>query len=362
MTKLIERLLGRPFMAPGDEGAGGGNASAAGNVSGDGAGANSAAGGDGGNAGGAGANGGGQNGGQPNAAAAIAARAGGAFAKPAGQAAVAAAAGDDGVDPATKPGGQERPDFIPEKFWDAKTKAAKTDDIAKAYTALEAAHTKLKGERGWGKAGDKPEDYVSDWKVPADAKLDRIREIDAKTDPAMGAFRKVAHKHKLPVDVASALALDFLTELNPIMEAPATEADIIKDLGEGGAALRDELGTWLAGHFDSKTFSETEIEWAFKNFGKDATGVRVLAKVREMMGEKPIPLSPGKAAGDIPSVEEWYAMGRDPKIATDVAFREKWEALGELVNGSEPAGTSTPGVGMPPPRKVDRRERAPTRV
>lgn len=358
MTKLIERLLGRPFMAPGDEGGGGdgGNSGAGADVSGASGGAD---------VGGNGSAATGTEGGaaKGSAAAEIAARAGGAFAaKSAAKAGNGAASEDDGVDPATKPGGQERPEHIPEKFWDAKTKAAKTDDIAKAYTALEAAHTKLKGERGWGKAGDKPEDYVSDWKVPADAKLDRIREIDAKTDPAMGAFRKVAHKHRLPVDVASALALDFLTELNPIMEAPQTEADIIKDLGEGGAQLRDELGTWLAGHFDSKTFSESELEWAFKNFGKDATGVRVLAKVREMMGEKPIPLAPGKQAGDIPSVEEWYAMGRDPRIATDVAFREKWEALGEIVNGSEPAGTSIAGIGMPPPRKVDRRERAPTRV
>jgi hypothetical protein len=367
MEKLIEQLLGRPFRAPGGEGGGGDGAGA----DGGGAQGGNGAGGDG--KGAAGNNGGGADGGKGSPSAAdIAARAGGAFARNSGgkgdaNGAGGAKDGDDGIDPASKPkggeGAGERPAHVPEKFWDAKTKSVKVDDAVKAYTTLESEFARLKGEKGWGKAGDTADAYLPEGiKFADDKKPDRIREIDAKSDPALGAFRKVAHKHKIPVDVAGALAADFLMELSPNMPVLPTEADILKELGEGAVQLRDTLGTWMGSLFDNKVFSESEIEWAFENFGKDARGVRVLAKLREMMGEKPIPLAPGSAAGDIPSKEEWYAMNRDPRMASDVAFREKVEALGEQIFGSEPAGTSEAGIGVPPPRKADRRERASTRA
>lgn len=351
--KQIERL----WSPEGEGGGNGAGASDAGN------------GGDGGaNAGAdAGANGAGADGaGKGPSAADIAARSGGAFARRSGKAGDGngAGGGDDGVDPRTKPAADKSgwPEWLPEKFRGKAKGEVNAQAMAEAYSTLESNFARMKDQKGFGKAGEKPEDYVRELKVPEDAKLDHIRKIDIATDPAVGVFRKVAHKHKIPVDAATGLMLDFLTELNPLMPAPQSEEDIIKELGEGGAALRDTLGTWLEGQFTSKVFSEDELEFAYNVFGGSATGLRLLAKVREMTGERPIPANPGRVADGLPSIEEWYAMNTDPRMKTDVAFRNKVEAFGEQLFGDEPAGSSEPGVGMPPPRKVDRRERASTRT
>lgn len=333
MEKLIDKLLGRPFMAADDKGGGDGAANP-------GAGDDKA--------------------GDKPTAADIAARAAGPAFTPAPKPAPADTS--DGVDPETKPKptASARPEHIPEKFWNAEKGEPRVDDLAKAYGTLEAAHQRMKQEKGpAGEVGDAPKDYLPEGiKLPDGVELDRVGEIPTN-DPALEVFRAVAHKHKLPVGVAAGLAADFLAEMNGKLPAPQTEDDILAELGEGGKALRDELKVWMDGNYSNGAWSADELEWAYQTFGSSARGMRLLAKMREAAGEKRIPL--GQPVGkDTPSMEEWYAMNRDPRMKTDEGFRARVEKLSEEIFGTDPAGTS-PAVGVPGPRGFDRRERASTR-
>lgn len=344
MEKLFLQLMGRPFMAPEGEGANGG----------------------GGNSG----NGAGSEGGQPAgdgkpSAADIAGRSGGVFGAGKGQpeAKGQAAAGDDGVDPASKPksgAGAARPEHIPEKFWNADKGEARIDDIAKAYSKLEGEFARLRTEKGVPKDVPAAADgYLKEGvPLPEGTKLDRIGDVP-KDDPLVNAFRETALKHKLAPEIAAGIASDILVAMNGLLPAPRSPDDILADLGDGGRALADGLMVWLEGQYRSGTLSEQELDYAFQNFGQDAIGIRLLGKLREQTGEKPIPLGAPVGEG-LPSVEEWYAMHRDPRYSSDPAFREKVEALGEKVIGTQAAGESLPGVGLPPPRGVDRRERGAT--
>lgn len=245
------------------------------------------------------------------------------------------------------PKAKARPDHIEEKFWDPKTGEIRVEDLAKAYKTLQTAHGKLKADKGIkGEVGEAPEDYLPEGLViPEEVKLDRIRELDTKNDPAVNAFRKVAHKHGLPKDVAAGIALDFLSEVNGVLPEPVTEAAILKELGDGGAAMRDGLGVWMEGQFKAGKWSADELDFAYEHFGSSVTGMRLLAKMRADTGEVPIPL--GLPSGDaLPSEAEWYAMHRDPKYGKDEAYTAKVDALGERIFGAEPAGSSRPGAGV----------------
>ncbi len=346
METLIEKLLGRPFMAPANEGsgdAGNGGASDAG-------------------AGGAADGNGDVGAGAPAKATAadIAARAGAAaFGRRPAQNGDAAGgdgrSGETAGDPAVA-----RPDHIPEKFWNADKGEPRLDDLAKAYSTLQSAHDRLKQDKGVAKdVGDTPDAYLPKGiELPDGKALDRINDIPAD-DPALAVFRAVAHKHKIPVSVASGLAADFLLELNGKLPAPPTEADILKDLGDGGRHMVDETMVWVEGLYNHGRLSEKQVAALFNGLGSSADGIRALAILREEAGEKPIPM--GQPVGDdTPSADEWYAMNRDDRYKTDEAFRNKVDKLGERIFGTDAAGSSLPGVGIPQARGFDRRERGRT--
>lgn len=254
--------------------------------------------------------------------------------------------------------GKKRPEGVPEKFWNAEAGEIRVDDLVKAYGTLETAHTKLKTEKGYGKAGESEGDYFKDGFKPT-AELKNIREIDGDNDPAVKVFRQVALKHKLPPEVAASIAYDFLAELDGHMPAPIDpEAERAK-LGDNAKNVIDATETWVDGLYDNGLLSADEFQ-ALAGLASTASGVRVLAKLRQVSGEAPIPL--GDPVGDeLPSVDEWYAMHRDDRYQKgDPAFVRKVEEIGAKLfpNGTSPSSVRLAGVGVPPPRAFDRRERS----
>jgi len=252
----------------------------------------------------------------------------------------------------------KRPDHIPEKFWDAEKGTVKTDEMAKAYATLETAHGKLKGNPAMkGDVPEKAEDYFGDkgLTIPDDIKIDRVKDIPAD-DPALLAAAKAAKEAGIPRDVLLAFAPKFLGHLNEFLPEPMDVDAEMESLGKGGEALVTGLKTWLDGLHDSGELSAAELKQAYQ-FGASADGVRVLNKLRNMTGQQPIPMNLPSGDG-LPSKEELYAAKRSDKYRTDPAYREKIEKQFEQVFGTEPAGTSQPGLGMPPqgaPRNTNKK-------
>ena len=260
------------------------------------------------------------------------------------------AGGDDGD------GGERdttaRPDHIPEKFW--KDGQADVDGLAKAYTKVEANFKKLKDEGS--KAGPIPDDesgYLKDG-IQLGDDVDRIRPIP-DDDPALGVFRKVLYKHSIPTEVGNAIAIDFLTELNPHLEAMETPEQIIEGLGEQGAAVKEGAEVWMDSLYDDGTVSADELAMMYDFFGSSAAGVRLLGKMRTLAGELPIPMGQ-PLGGGLWSVQEWQDAVQSDKYGDDPAYRREVDAMGEKLSKAGQdlfAGPGVPHVRARQPREMN---------
>lgn len=203
----------------------------------------------------------------------------------------------------------ERPEFLPEKFWDKDKAAPNLEAMAKSYAELEKAF----------KAGKH--------KPPADGKysLDTVAGKIPEDDPLLAKYSEWAGKYGL-----SQAAFDELArEVVELAGSSAQEAQISAQqeraaLGPKADAIIGGMVQWAQKLVSSGVWSSEDFD-EFKVWGGTAQGIRALMKLRESYeGRIPLP-EPG---GDIGvSDEELHAMVGDPKYLSDPQYRMKVESM-----------------------------------
>lgn len=239
--------------------------------------------------------------------------------------------GKDVTNPGNKMGEgrryETRPEWAPQKFYDAEKGDVNVENLANAYTKLEKAHTELRSQKGL--ANDAPKEateYFADFTTPEDA--NRVGDV-SKDDPALQVFSEVLHKHGIGKEMASAMVSEFLTKINPHLPEPInTEAEIEK-LGPNGKALIGINDAWLTGMFQSGQLSSQELAVAY-TLATNAEGIQLLNKFRVMSGEMPTPRN-GDPMGEngLPSVDGYYDMLQSDEYENDESYRNKVDAIGE---------------------------------
>ena len=273
---------------------------------------------------------GGDKGGTGEAAGLLAAKA--ASDAAAAAAAAKAAAGGMGEKPA-------RPDTVPEQFWDAEKGQPRIDSLAKSWADTNKALRELQGKQGL-KPPEKAEDYK--FELPKDMKLPVEIKAD---DPALNAFRQVAHKMGMSQDQFQAGVSAMLEATKDFMPAAVDMAAEMKTLGPNGDAMIGAVHAWGKNLVDSGLWSQAEFEEVIY-MGSTAQGILALNKLREHMGEKPIPTT-GVIQEGAPSKDELYAMVNDPRYGNDEAYTKEVTAKFQQVYGTGPAGSSEAGRGVP---------------
>jgi|GEM_PF-3136029 len=255
--------------------------------------------------------------------------------------ATGAKAADDGAadDAAPEPGTTARPENVPEKFWDAKTGAIRSDALLKSYLDAEK-----KLGSGAGKAPAKPEDYRLE---PSDALKEKgVVGYDMK-DPALSAALAAAAANGVTNQQMNAIAAAVMGVAADqdigVDPAKVVEREF-KKLGPNAQSIVDGVDGWLHGMAQSGVLSDTELSEA-RFMAGTALGTRVMVKLMEASGEAPIPLRGGHVDG-LPSKEELYAMVADPKYYTDTTFRKKVDGMMERAFGTQEAGSSQAGLGV----------------
>lgn len=261
---------------------------------------------------------------------------------------------------------------MPDQFWNAEEGAVRTDALLKAFNDTKADRDRLKGQLAEGEgegAPEKAEDYLTGtdlieddhFRIP-EGDLDKVKGIYPDgvptDDPMLKGFAESAQRLGLSQKQFTGIVSDFLTmQEGALPDGLDVEAEF-EALGANGKG-KDRVkayNAWTDGLAASGILSKDDVN-VMRDFGTTASEIRVLEKVMAYAEQKSVQnlhLELSDVTGDaVPTLEEWYAM--KPKAGASDAEFEKWEKIGEKVNGTGPAGSSKPGIGMPASRGITSR-------
>jgi len=258
---------------------------------------------------------------------------------------LADAGGDGGTEPpatdapdtAAAPGAgtiAERPAYISEQFWDTENGTLKGEDLANSYNLLRKEFNNLSQDKG-GKAPEKAEDYLVDYKPPhrsrptGDQKdgdpLDRFGELDAG-DPVFIAMSKAAKHANISSGQFNDLMQVVMEELHPLLPEvfnPEKEKEL---LGEGAEHTIKTNRDWIDTLARNGVVNEDEFNLLL-GFGGTALGVQLTNKLRLNSGEKPIPTKlNGNANTGRKTPDECQAMMDDERYRLDGASGDAYRA------------------------------------
>lgn len=213
-------------------------------------------------------------------------------------------ADDPGVQPGKRPGtAVERPDWLPENFWNGEKGEANYEAMAKSWSDMRKLVSTGKHKAPEGGKYDTSA-------LSGSPQAEQLVEFAAKHGLSQAAFDELANQTKAVAEAALGPAIDTQAEL--------------KALGPNANAIVNGMVGWARGLVNKGIWGPDDFE-EFKVMGGTAKGMMALMKMREAYeGRIPVETAPIEGA---PSKEELYAMVGDPKYKTDAAYRQKVERM-----------------------------------
>jgi hypothetical protein len=201
----------------------------------------------------------------------------------------------------------ERPDDFPTKFWDEK-EGPDIENLVKSYNNLEK---KLSEGRP---------------KAPDEYDVSALENIDPE-DPLLVKYTAWAKENGISQEAFVNLANE-LVDVGYQTEKEA-KLDMEKEralLGENANEIIQSNINWGKGLVSKGVFTEEDYA-ELEVLGGTANGTRVIQKLRQMQGEKDIPIV--AIAGNQMDKEELFARVADPRYQSDPAFRRQTEKMFE---------------------------------
>jgi hypothetical protein len=215
----------------------------------------------------------------------------------------------DTTEPGKIPGAPiERPEWLPENFWDGEKGEAKYESMAKSWADLRKTISQGKH------------------KAPADGNYDtKAWGEDAESNPMAQTLVGWAKEQGLSQAQFDDLVGKLQSQAREVMGPETIDAAAeLKRLGPNGNAIVDGMVNWARGLVNKGVWGKDDFE-EFRIMGGTANGLKALMKVREAYeGRVPIESVPIEGA---PSKEELYQMVADPKYQTDAAYRQRVEKM-----------------------------------
>lgn len=177
-----------------------------------------------------------------------------------------------------------RPEWLPEPFWDAEANAPRYEALAKSWTDL---------RRRVGEKYEPPPPSPDDYDMP---ELEGVPAGSIRPDdPLWRGIREAAHKAGIGKRQMQALVAAYFESARKMASGTAdpetyrarVEQEMAK-LGPNGRAVVRDVNGWVTGLVARGVLTQDEAESL--RAVADAAGVRALAKLKGMLGEKPIPI------------------------------------------------------------------------
>jgi hypothetical protein len=183
-----------------------------------------------------------------------------------------------------------RPDHIPEQFWDPATNQPRIEAMLKSWKDL-----RQKVSQGTGAAPETPDAYA----FPTVEGLNE--EIVKADDPLWQQLRQSAHKAGVSQAQLAAILTPIIQDqierakqtpgASPEADQAARQAALAEQkqlLGPNADLMISDMKAWIKGMQTRGSLTEGEAQ-ALLQAG-NANGIRALAKLRALTGEKAIPL------------------------------------------------------------------------
>ena len=204
----------------------------------------------------------------------------------------------------------DRPENIPENFWNTASGEVETDKLAQAYSDLRA-----KMDSGRHKA-------PKDGKYDFSAHPDLIGEED---DELLGSFTEVLKDEGISQDGADKL-LKLWSETSGLIddEVKKTVAEQRELLGRNGDKIIESTENWLQKMHSSGVINDVELE-AVANSANDARVVIALNKIRRSYNEMDVPSMTTAVESGAVDAFQLQSMMSDPRYGTDMAYTKTVE-------------------------------------
>ena len=181
--------------------------------------------------------------------------------------------------PPPQEGAPTRPEYLPEKFWDADKGEPRWEDLAKSYGELERKIGKAKTPEEYEaeRLAGRPEsaDAYEPPEIP-----DHFDKNEVMSHPMMGWFRQVAHQAGLSQEQFQESVNQYLGEIAPASVRARDEE--MKKLGDNATARIEHVSGWVGTKFD-------EAEAAhLAQIATSAEGVMFIEKLMSLVEGEPL--------------------------------------------------------------------------
>lgn len=235
----------------------------------------------------------------------------------------------DGSPPVDAP---QRPEWLPENFWDAEKGEPNVQGMAKSYSELRKAFN----EKNNDKPGKEVSDYMSEefYDEEGNFKVEGV-ELN-KEDPVLQKAYEIAKDMGMGVKQANEFISKFagnMTEFIP--EGIDPEAELAK-LGENGESIVTGLKTWVDGMKNNGEMDD-EVYNAVLELGKTAAGIKALEVLRSKTGELAPPIGESLSGSTHMSLQDWYNATYETHAEageSKEAFRQRMSDLGRKLIGN----------------------------
>lgn len=185
----------------------------------------------------------------------------------------------------------QRPDGIPEQFWDTKTGTVRTEALAKSYSSLRNKFNLTNND----KPGKSPDDYMTEGITTKLAGL--------KDRPEVKAALQAAKDAGLGVKQAEQFIDTFIENLPKPKELNVKEE--LQALGKNGMTTIKAVKTWLDAMVRDDELSQESYD-ALASLGETANGIKALNLMRQKSMEMQIPTGTSMGSNIEMGKDEWY--------------------------------------------------------
>ncbi len=229
---------------------------------------------------------------------------------------------DDAIEHVDKAASGEKPEWLPDRFWNSDDGEADYENLAKSQQEL---YKKLRNGKHLIPEGDK--DY--------DVKF--LQEKLPEDDALLTKFREVAKDRGLTQDDFEAvvgMVMEQMPEQQDPIEEQFDREEELRQLGPNAEEMINGQVKWAQSLVQRGVWTEDDFE-EFKVWGGTASGIRALTRLRQYYGEKPIPVQATPDGDDTPTADDLQSMIASPEYQSNPAYRNKVYKQFERVYGKD---------------------------